>query len=65
MTTNAHRESARIYAFPVRGRFAANSDREEPKLAANVMTPRATDVAFGSSWYHEEAIQDAERARKN
>lgn len=60
MTTSLHGGSATIYQFPLRGRFAAVSSRDESNAAS---TPRAPAVAFGS-WYHEEAIE-AERTRKN
>jgi hypothetical protein len=58
MATSFQRESATIYEFPLRGRFAAKREEAERAAAA----PR---VVFGSGWYHDEAIQDAERARKN
>jgi Protein of unknown function (DUF2735) len=51
--------SARIYDFPLRGRFAVSASQD----AAAQTAPRAPAVAFGS-WYHEEAIE-AERTRKN
>jgi hypothetical protein len=53
--------SAKIYAFPPRGRFAANSQREDFKIAANVQLPRGMKVAFGSGWYHDAAIEAEER----
>lgn len=57
---SSQRESATIYEFPLRGRFAAVSrEREEAEQAAKL--PR---VVFGSSWYHDAAIE-AERARNN
>jgi hypothetical protein len=51
-------ESAKIYAFPPRGRYAIG----ESKLAADVQLPRGMRVSFGSGWYHEEAIRESERA---
>jgi hypothetical protein len=60
MATSFQRESATVYEFPVRGRFAiANRQREEAEQAASL--PR---VSFGSGWYHDEAME-AESARKN
>jgi hypothetical protein len=53
--------SARIYDFPLRGRFAVSASQDS--AAAAQTAPRAPAVAFGS-WYHEEAIE-AERTRKN
>jgi len=64
MPTGFHRGSAEIYAFPARGRFALTGAGEEAKPAATLASPRVA-TAFGGSWYHEEAIQEAERARKN
>lgn len=56
MTASPVRESATIYQFPARGRFAVGGED------ANA-TPRYAKTAFGGSWYHEEAIQE-ERAQK-
>ena len=58
--TSHYQGSARIYDFPLRGRFAVSASHDS---AASQTAPRAPAVAFGS-WYHEEAIE-AERARKN
>jgi hypothetical protein len=58
MTTGPVRESATIYQFPTRGRFAA--EREEASNA----TTRYAKATFGAGWYHDEAIQE-ERAKKN
>ena len=64
MKTSSDRPSAQIYQFPVRGRFAAGITQAETP-AAKLNAPQAVKAAGGSSWYHEEAIQEAERARKN
>lgn len=58
MTTNMVRESAKIYEFPVRdaARLQAMRDRQ---------AVRPVIYESGSaSWYHEEAIREAERAPK-
>jgi hypothetical protein len=55
MTTTTERESATIYQFPARGRFAAAASKRE-----DVSAPR---VVFGAGWYHDEAIAE-ERVRK-
>ena len=34
------------------------------KSAAAIALSRLATTAFSGSWYHEEAIQEAERARK-
>ncbi len=59
MTNNSPQESAQIYQFPLRGRFATGREEEHAALSA-----RYAKVAFGGSWYHDEAIQE-ERAHKN
>jgi hypothetical protein len=63
--TNSSQGSAQILEFPARGRFAASGQRDEPETTAILMRPRVGNVACGSGWYHEEAIQEAERAGKN
>jgi hypothetical protein len=64
MTTNSSRESAEIYQFPARGRFAAGVQRSE-KPADNLTSEQVVKAAVGSGWYHEAAIEEAERSRKN
>jgi Protein of unknown function (DUF2735) len=56
--------SARIYQFPARGRFAANGQHEATEPVATVALPRDFKIVAGSGWYHDEAIQAAERERK-
>ena len=63
MTTSRDRGSAEIYQFPPRGRFVAGR-RDESEPAAGIAMSRLT-TAFGGNWYHEEAIREAERARKS
>lgn len=61
MTTNAQGESAKIYAFPARGRFAPSYQRSDAGL-----TPAAKTVpTVAGAWYHDEAIREAELPRKN
>ena len=62
MTTNFHHPTAKIYEFPVRGRFKGVVRPNESMSTPNLASPRA-EVVFGGSWYHEEAVQE-ERARK-
>jgi hypothetical protein len=64
MKTSSDRASAQIYQVPARGRFAASIAQAETP-AAKLGAPQAVKAAGGSGWYHEEAIQEAERARKN
>ena len=65
MTTSHDRGSAEIYQFPPRGRFAAGSKDDEAKSASGIVASCLATTAFGGNWYHEEAIRDAERARKS
>jgi hypothetical protein len=74
MTTSSDRESAKIYQFPARGRFAASqppasqpaaSQREETNETLTLSSQQVVKVAVGSGWYHEAAIQEAERTHKN
>ena len=65
MTTNTHHGSAQIIQFPARVRATVGGHRDERKPAAELISPRAVKVACGGAWYHEEAIQDGERIRKN
>jgi hypothetical protein len=59
MTTTAT-GSAKIYTFPPRGRFALRIDDRNSTAAANAQLPRGVKlVSGGSSWYHDEAIQEA------
>jgi len=64
MTTSGSPETAKIYAFPARGRFAVSGQRDEFTQPATVQMPRGITVASESGWYHDEAIQ-AEQRRKN
>jgi hypothetical protein len=60
MTTSHVQASATIYEFPKRGRFAVAAQCDE-----NNLSPRVARVAYGSGWYHDEAIEDdAERTRR-
>jgi hypothetical protein len=51
--------SAKIYAFPPRGRFALRENEIAPN--ASVQLPRGVKLVSGS-WYHDAAIQ-AEQGR--
>lgn len=67
MTSNFQRESAKIYQFPVRGHFAARAPFSDLKPAGALMSTQVANALSGS-WYHEEAIQEAQeadRTRKN
>jgi hypothetical protein len=57
--------SAKIYQFPSKGRFATGVLRTESKPEANMISPRGAKVVYGSNWYHDEAIQEADQLHKN
>ena len=64
MTTNIYGHTAKIYQFPVRGKAGIVENREKAKPATDLTSQRFADAADASSWYHEAAVQEAERARK-
>ena len=64
MTTNSDRESAKIYQFPARGRFAVNQG-VETKPTATLTSLQVVKAAGGSGWYHDAAVEEAEHAHKN
>ena len=57
MTENVQRETAKIYQFPVKARAGKASQQSDPPS-------RLAPVEFGSGWYHDAAIQDADQARR-
>lgn len=62
MNTSYERENANVYAFPVGGRAGLAARRVDGRPIAE-LPPRIADVAYGGSWYHEEAVRD-ERSPK-
>jgi len=65
MTTSIPRGSARIFEFPLRGRFAQGL-RDEQQAPVNLEAQAAMRAAVGSGWYHDAAIaEEAERSRNN
>ena len=62
MTTNSLQTSAKIFTFPARGRFALDDKSVDAKPANNLTLPRFAKLVVGGAWYHEQAIQDAERS---
>ena len=63
MTENVERQSATIYRFPPRGRFAARRDQT---TGGDMSAPRFAATSYGEAWYHDEAIREAnEHTRKN
>jgi hypothetical protein len=65
MTSNIERDTATIYQFPLRGRFAPLSPFADSTQASALVPSRATAAALDGSWYHAEAILEAELAPKH
>jgi hypothetical protein len=65
MNTSLHRETAKIYQFPIGGRAAFNASRRLTQASVEALAPaRAARVVYGGNWYHEEALQDDDPARQ-
>lgn len=65
MTENTHRLTAKIYQFPSGGRSGLTTRRETYKPAGEVIPEVTPRVAIGGSWYHEEAIREADKSHKH
>jgi hypothetical protein len=65
MTTSSHRESAKIYQFPSGGRTSLRASGEPAEATAELASRRVAKTACGSGWYHEAAIEEAERELKS
>lgn len=63
-TTIAPGGTAKIYEFPKGGRAGLTSRREDCRIPVVPASQRFADAAFGGSWYHEEAVRDADRSDK-
>jgi hypothetical protein len=50
--------SAKIYAFPLRGRFALAKEYDAME-SAGAKSAHGVKIASGSGWYHDAAIEDA------
>jgi hypothetical protein len=57
MSAQNERTSAKIYQFPVRGRFANPNG-----YAQDNALPTA---AIGSAWYHDDAMKEEQKTRKH
>lgn len=64
MTMTSYGGSAKIYEFPKGGRAGLADRREEARGVAPSTAPRFADIAFGGSWYHEEAVREGDRPTK-
>jgi hypothetical protein len=63
MNTGLNRGTARIYQFPAGGRAASSQHRREETGSTDLAT-RDSEVACGSGWYHEAAIQESKPVRE-
>jgi hypothetical protein len=61
MTANAIGGTAKIYQFPKGGRAGLSGGPQHANPTETFTAPRVTS----GGWYHEEAIREAERGRKN
>ncbi len=64
MPTNFDREPAQIISFPAKVRLPMNGARLSQELPLQPSAVRVARTEFGSGWYHEAAIRDADLARK-
>ena len=63
MTDNAQRQTARIIQFPVKAHAAKTGHKASGRKMAE-LPAQVAPVEFGSGWYHDDAIQDAEPVRR-
>jgi hypothetical protein len=63
MTEDLRRHAAKIYQFPAGGRSTLGGRRDVAMPAEPFAAPQVTK-AVSSAWYHDEAIQEANRVRK-
>ncbi|MFA5950784.1 MAG: DUF2735 domain-containing protein [Hyphomicrobium sp.] len=64
MKMSSHRETAKIYQFPVGGRAGLAVRRELAKTIVEEKHVAPLAIASGCGWYHEQALLDVEPARK-
>lgn len=65
MSTTFQQESARIYTFPKRVRTTAGTFRDQTNSVVSLASRRVANVAIGSGWYHEAAIEEEARERNS
>jgi hypothetical protein len=63
MSANLNQGSARIYQFPAGGR-AALGGRSYGEAKPVSETPRVNEAVCSGSWYHEDAIREAQSPAK-
>lgn len=59
MRTTFHRETAKIYAFPVKADAARRRLNMQAQMVADIAAQDLPRTDFGSGWYHEAAIEEA------
>ncbi|MFA9476190.1 MAG: DUF2735 domain-containing protein [Filomicrobium sp.] len=62
--TSSDRKTAKIYAFPMAARApksAPYAGKPTPRASAAV---RCAKTEYGSSWYHDAAVNDADKTDK-
>ena len=64
MNQTLNHGSARIYQFPAGGRAALGGRRLGETRAIDQNTPRVNEAMCSDSWYHEEAIREAQSQTK-
>ena len=65
MNTNGSQESARIYQFPAGGRAALGGKRWDEFNSTPAQTlERVNEAVCSGSWYHDEAIREAQSQTK-
>jgi hypothetical protein len=58
MTSETHRQSAKIYDFRSGGR----PKRSGAKALAQMTAPKVMEVEFGRCWYHDAAVDEEQAA---
>jgi hypothetical protein len=62
MAETTKRDTAKIIPFPVKARAAKATQHDASWRTAD--NPARARVEFGSGWYHDAAIADAEQASR-
>ena len=63
MTAHSQNNSAKIYAFPVRPVLHPDRRIESVRDGVKPGLPRVTTTEYGTGWYHDAAVQEADRDR--
>jgi len=62
MTSDQHRPTAKIYAFPTGARPPPGHQHDVLKTTAHfpprAAAERAPKIVFGSNWYHQVAVDE-------